>query len=651
MVEQLDITSEGLKNQGYRLTREGATIALYYNGSCHRVGIYKADWNKTTKKVEEKLGEAGIPWEVIQSALFCMSTNYPKVMSGYDYIMSKFSSLVGAETETPPARLDDISYEEWQAELVSKYVTLQQTIRESVMPLPQLILPLEFALSVKNVLNLSDNTLPFAGFLLGAPSSLKTVTVELFRAYWHARYRDDFSPKAFVSHYSGLTEEDLQKVDLLPEIRFKLFLTPELAPLFTGNEDDIKKAFGILTRLLDGKGLQSHSGTQGGRGYYGDYMFTWFGAVVDISQRVHRMMGNLGPKMYFLRLPKSYYKEKDLIEQLQNPRFVQDRTKIEAMLIDYLKWFEASPAMQEKNGLPKMVWDDNRNDAKATKHIARLADLIRSLRGVAEVQDTEDTYGSTYAYSSTVLEEPWRANQQLHNLAKAHALIEGRNYITMSDIPLLIKVVLSTAPIARVAIFELLLAYKGTLRTADIESALDISPHTVHKTMTELNLVELVDMKKEGEFDNSPLTITLNSKFKWCLGTRFKQLREGFTPTRKPRKQVPFSKRGSNQGDNMDPDSAKRAKMSGDVIHDFPSAFWIYFNEEEKIHEHEPTIEGWKLVSESQLKQRLIASGRFTAGEAAQVIIDAIDTGRIRKIALDNLVKNSQANLSKNEEN
>lgn len=647
MVKQLDITPEGLKNQGYSVIKEGVTIVLYQNGSARiRVGFYKSDWNRSIKKIEEKLGEAGIEQLIIQGVIASMSANYPKLMNGHadaDAAAKASLSSAAAQTEKPPEKLDDMEPSKWYLELGAKYEGLQNEIRNSSMPLPQLILPLEFSLSVKNVLNLSDNTLPFAGFLLGAPSSLKTVTVELFRTYWHSKYRDDFSPKAFVSHYSGLTEDDLQKNDLLPVIRYKLFLTPELAPLFTGNEDDIKKAFGILTRLLDGKGLETHSGTQGGRGYYGDYMFTWLGAVVDISQRVHRMMGNLGPKMYFLRLPKSYHKEKDLIEQLQNPRFLKDLAKVEAALMDYLKWFEACPNMNEKNGLPKMEWDDTLNEPNAIKYIARLAELIGPLRGVAEVQDTEDTYGSSYGYSNTIIEEPWRANQQLYNLAKGHAMIYGRNFVTMTDVPLLIKVVLSTAPIARVAVFELLLAHGGTLRTADIENALGISPHTVRKTMTEFELLNLVDMKKEGDHDNSPLTITLKSKFKWCLGRRFRQLREGFSPTRKPRKQTALGKRGANQGDNRESESTKQAKMSGDVKQDFPSSFWVFYNDLEKRKQTQGP-EG--TVSESALKQELVSNGVFTAGEAAQVVKDAIDTNRVTRLGFDILVKNSQSNVS-----
>ncbi|MDQ3969650.1 MAG: hypothetical protein M3275_14800, partial [Thermoproteota archaeon] len=472
--------------------------------------------------------------------------------SGSGLSSSEAAAAVAAEIETPTEKLVDIIPEQWLKELMTKHQTLQNVIQNSVQPLSQLKLPLEFALSVKNILNIGDCTLPFAGILLGVPSSLKTVTVELFRPYWHAKYSDDFSPKAFVSHYSGLPEEDLQKIDLLPKIRYKLFLTPELAPLFTANEDDIKKAFGNLTRILDGKGFQSDSGTQGGRGYYGDYMFTWIGAVVDVSARVHRMMGNLGPKMYFLRLSKAYQKEKDLSEQLQNPKFIEDIARIQKAFFDYLKWFEACPMMNVgKEGIPRIVWDSSKNDKKALKYIARLAMLIGPLRGVVDVWDTEKTQGSDYGFTIPIVEEPWRANQQLYNLARGHALIEGRNYVTMADIPLLVKVVLSTAPIARVAVFEMLLASQGgTLRTSDMKAGLGISHPTVYKTMAELELLGLVDSEKEGDFDNSAKTITLKKQFRWCLGTRFRQLCEGFSPARKSSKRASFAKRSRNRGDN-----------------------------------------------------------------------------------------------------
>ena len=88
------------------------------------------------------------------------------------------------------------------------------------------------------------------------------------------------------------------------------------------------------------------------------------------------------------------------------------------------------------------------------------------MRGVANTRETYDTSGTGYAYTFATIEEPDRAITQLRNLARGHALSQGRNYITQEDIRIVIKVVFSTADMARVRIFELLLQFKGRLTTS-----------------------------------------------------------------------------------------------------------------------------------------------------------------------------------------
>ena len=50
-------------------------------------------------------------------------------------------------------------------------------------------------------------------------------------------------------------------------------------------------------------------------------------------------------------------------------------------------------------------------------------------------------------YFAGPMEDVIRAGQVLTNIARAHGLITGRNYITMEDIPIVLKTVLSTARI------------------------------------------------------------------------------------------------------------------------------------------------------------------------------------------------------------
>jgi hypothetical protein len=174
---------------------------------------------------------------------------------------------------------------------------------------------------------------------------LKTVGIELFRKWHHTYYTDNFSAKAFVSHSTAVSKEELVEIDMLPKIKNKCFLTPELAPTFAAKDEDLVQILGIMTRILDGHGYESDTGAHGHRGYNEEMMFTWIGAAVDIPHKVHKLLGTLGPKLYFLRLPKADKSEDDYLAQIQNDDFSSKVKEVQEALFDYLKWFEIGPDM------------------------------------------------------------------------------------------------------------------------------------------------------------------------------------------------------------------------------------------------------------------------------------------------------------------
>lgn len=63
-------------------------------------------------------------------------------------------------------------------------------------------------------------------------------------------------------------------------------------------------------------------------------------------------------------------------------------------------------------------------------------------------------------------------------MARGHALSQGRNYITIADISLVIRVVLSTASTERVRVFQTLLNFGGALTTSQISDYLDFARPT-----------------------------------------------------------------------------------------------------------------------------------------------------------------------------
>jgi hypothetical protein len=427
------------------------------------------------------------------------------------------------------------SSKDWQVQLLSKYQNLRNVCNDN---LPGLWDSLEFELSIQKIFNIADCTLPFAGIVLGRPSSLKTVGIELFRKWHSVFYTDSFSAKSMVSHSTAVKKEKLAKIDMLPKIKNKFLLTPELSPTFAKKDDDLIEILGILTRILDGHGYESDTGAHGHRGYNEPIMFVWAGAAVDIPYKVHKYLGTLGPKLYFLRLPSNSHSEADYYNNLDKD-FGDKLDKIRVALFDYLQWFEYCPdviddldgEMNRKSDLQKMRWAFKKNEELPKRYIIKLAILLSHLRGVVTTWgDTSDSQGLDYAYALAIVEDPSRAITQLMNLARGHALSQGRNYITLQDIPLVIKVVFSTASHERVRIFELLIEHQGKLSTSIITESLNTSNNTAKRTMAEFRAVGLVNLrnvKTPTETGGAVVEkqITLKDDFDWFLSDDFLAVR------------------------------------------------------------------------------------------------------------------------------
>jgi predicted ArsR family transcriptional regulator len=79
----------------------------------------------------------------------------------------------------------------------------------------------------------------------------------------------------------------------------------------------------------------------------------------------------------------------------------------------------------------------------------------------------------------------------------------GRNYITLDDIPLIIKTALDTAPIKRVSLFSLLIANNGILNTTQILESLNVARKTALRTMAEFKAIGLVDIEEETKHEGA----------------------------------------------------------------------------------------------------------------------------------------------------
>jgi hypothetical protein len=323
-----------------------------------------------------------------------------------------------------------------------------------------------------------------------------------------------------------VSKKQLEEIDLLPKIKDKTLITPELAPIFSGKDEKQIEMFGILTRILDGKGFQSDSGVHGSRGYVGDYYFNWLGAVVEIPHRVWKILGNLGPKMYFLRLrpnnTSEEQKQQEIISNLTGKQYNSKLDETKDALCAFWKIIEDYPNQNEN----KIVWDSEKDDKETLQKITVIAQVLARLRASVPTWHnghadnlTED---SEYNFEAPIIEEPTRAAHALYNLAKGHAVLYGRNHITDDDLKPIIAVALSSASRERVELFRLLIETNGSMNTNEFVEKAKVSRDTALKNMGQLRIIGLVE-KTEQSTSTKPITvIKLLKTYDWFLSAEFK---------------------------------------------------------------------------------------------------------------------------------
>src|SRR5215831_6982014 len=111
---------------------------------------------------------------------------------------------------------------------------LRQTIE---MHFPTYWPAVDLGLATCATLLLADNANPVALIYVGPPSAGKTTVASMFEGATvngePLCYRSDkFTPAAFVSQSAKATKKQLTQVDLLPRIKHKVLLTPELSTIF-----------------------------------------------------------------------------------------------------------------------------------------------------------------------------------------------------------------------------------------------------------------------------------------------------------------------------------------------------------------------------------------------------------------------------------
>lgn len=449
----------------------------------------------------QDVGESGD----ITDYLTKLNGNVDDLFSKY---AKKFSSANKSErikiTEKPKREVD---FKEWRDIIRANF--------------HELLFAAEVGLSIIAQILIRDITNPFALVLVDVPSSGKTITINFFAEIDGLTYASDkFTPASFVSNASNVKKEKLGEIDLLPRLKYKMFLIRDLATLFSKRDEDLNECLGLLTRALDGEGLNTDSGVHGQRQYIGEYLFMILAGSTPIPPRVWKMMGNLGSRLFFLNINTKEKGEDELANQLTSLAYKEKEKHCQSATKNILQtlWH------QHQEGVD---WDKASDEQENKLIVARCARLLAKLRGVINVWQDKSHDGETYDYTLPVIEKPDRINQLFYNLCRGHALVCGRRQINQEDLRLIVELAVDSAPTIRAKLFRKIIEHDGEMKTCEVMSALNCSRPTALKEMEALKILGVCQtiQVSYGNTGEPEKTIYLSDDFKWFLSEECKIIR------------------------------------------------------------------------------------------------------------------------------
>jgi hypothetical protein len=212
-------------------------------------------------------------------------------------------------------------------------------------------------------------------------------------------------------------------------------------------------------------------------------------------------------------------------------------------------------------------WDSTKDEPEAMDMITNLALLLGKVRGstyayqdkVMSSLDDEEVKDSTggsgfqyeYSHSDSSDENPERAMHVLENAAIAHAFeIHGRDYITSEDLPILLKLVLSSANRERIKVIKAMLVAKdvsniienelATSRKVDIKYLVHtgyliahtgISKSPLHRILKELSVLGIIDIYKTIKGTSHENMMIFKEEFNFVYEDAFqKLLKDTYSP-------------------------------------------------------------------------------------------------------------------------
>lgn len=356
-----------------------------------------------------------------------------------------------------------------------------------------------------------ERNMPLAVILIGGPSSGKTsMLMPLTKGQPNSVLKesvlrvDDFTPASLVSHASNRSTDDLKKIDLLPRMSGKLVVTKEMAPLFTGHEEELTKKFGVFASVLDGEGYVTSSGTHGERGYTDSIVFSLLGAVTPdvLTQKVYNSLNAVGPRFSFWQMPDRRLDLDTWRGPVENRRAIENDAKQALM-----KFVDDLFGAYSSGSVPR---EEFTVSVDVGRLLSRTAVLMSRLRSKINFERGDD---GEFHQISISHESPERAYCYLEQVVMGAALIAGHREVQTSGLKLALGLAIGSAVPKRKRVVELFFLGRIERSVFDVSRFLDISEDTARKYIEQLEKLEIIEK------------INIDGTAQWDLRPEFKELR------------------------------------------------------------------------------------------------------------------------------
>jgi len=344
---------------------------------------------------------------------------------------------------------------------------------------PQMIDATLTCLAVMDTLLISGLSHCIGLNLVGPSASSKSAVLSFFVGLIITLRVDNFTSRAFVTHYAGISREELEKIDLLSKLPGKCMIISDLAPLFTSSMEDLIQNIGVLTRIFDGQGYQSASGVYGMRGYTGRLIFSWLGATTPLPYRVWEALNRLGSRFVFLNMGEQVSSKDGLVGMLREGDLGGKVDNCSAVIREFME-----ALWKLHGGTGNVKWDTKADDKNLLIEISKMAIDVVNWRGIIQREDET-------GHNPPLIESPQRLVSTLYYIAQGCALIYGRTQLALADLKIVRAIAYSSMPQDRRLIREALLV-RGFLTSEEVEGTIGCSRPTAHKVMGELKALGLV---------------------------------------------------------------------------------------------------------------------------------------------------------------